>query len=462
MAKSPFLEGNFAPVEREIAVDELPVDGELPRDLEGLFLRNGPNPQFPPLGRYHWLDGDGMLHGVRFAGGRASYRNRWVRTRAFELERKRGRPLWTGLLERPQFDNPEGANKNTANTALVWHAGKLLALHEQGEPYEIDPNDLETLGAYTFGRRLHHPLTPHPKLDPNTGELYAFGYSPIAKPHLQYSVIGADGTLSHTTAVELPIGVMMHDFAVTERYALFMNHPYTFDVRRFLKNEPIGRFEPERGSFLGLLPKHASGADVRWFAIAPCFVYHVVNAWDEGETVVLDAIHRWSLDLEQSGQPGSGAREIGALWRWRIDPRNGSVREEQLDEQNVELPCIHPGYVGRRARFAYASRFRHDLDLPLSEGLVKYDLAGRARSELHAFGPHRFGGECVFVPRPGATGEDDGYLLAFVHDELENQSELRVIDARSIGGRPIARVSLPERVPYGFHGTWLDREKLHV
>jgi carotenoid cleavage dioxygenase len=460
MPKSPFLEGNFAPVERELVADDLIVKGELPRELDGIFVRNGPNPQFPPVGRYHWFDGDGMLHAVRIERGRASYRNRAIRTRAFELEHRRGRALWTGLLERPQFDNPEGAIKNTANTSLVWHAHRLFALHEQGEPYEIGLPALETLGVCTFGRRLHHPLAPHPKIDRATGEMFAFGYSPVAKPHLQYTVIAADGTLAHTTAIELPIGVMMHDFAISERFAVFMNHPYTFDVRRWLRSEAIARFEPERGSHLGILPRRASGADMRWFPIAPCFVYHVVNAWDEGEQVVLDVFHRAGLDFAAEIEPGNAPVQTTRLWRWRIDPRNGSVREEQLDDQNAELPSIHPARVGRRARYAFASRFRTDVRLPLAEGLLKYEFGAGVSSRFHSFGANRNGGEGVFVPRPGARDEDDGWVLAFVHDEAQGQSELIVVDARDFAAPPIARVVLPQRVPYGLHGSWVGRADL--
>lgn len=460
MAKSPFLEGNFAPVEREIAVDDLVVVGELPRELDGLFVRNGPNPQFAPLGRYHWLDGDGMLHAVRIEGGRASYRNRWIRTRGLDLERKRGRALWTGLLERRQFDNPEGSIKNTANTGLVFHGGRLLALHEQGEPYEIALPSLETLGVHTFGRRLRHPLTPHPKIDPVSKEMFAFGYSPVAKPHLQYSVFAADGALAHSTAIEIPIGVSMHDFAITERFAVFMNHPYTFDVRRWLRGEPIARFEPERGSYLGVLPRRGSGGDARWFAVAPCFVQHVVNAWEDGEQIVVDVVHCATHDPAADLEPGDAPPQPTRLWRWRIDPRDGSVREQQLDDQNAELPSVNSARVGRRARYAFASRFRTDVRLPLADGLLKYDFEDGCSSRLHSFGANRNGGEGVFVARPGARDEDDGWLLAFVHDEVEGESELLIADARDFGAPPVARVRLPQRVPYGFHGLWLSRADL--
>ncbi len=457
MGKGPYLEGGFAPVADEIAIDGLSVAGELPEELDGLYVRNGPNPQFPPLGRYHWSDGDGMLHAVAIRAGRASYRNRWVRTKSFLLEQKRGKALWTGALERPQFDHPDGASRSTANTSVVWHARRLLALQDQGEPYEIGLPELDTRGPWTFARRLRHVLCAHPKVDPRTGELCAFGTSPVAKPHLAYSTIASDGELVHTTTVDLPIGVAMHDFAITERFAVFMNHPYTFDIRRMLRGEPLGAFEPERGSFLGLLPRRAAGKEIRWFAVAPCFASHVVNAWDDGETVVLDVCHRWSFDpaAEAEARPSEGA----VLWRWRIDLRTGRVKEEQLDDRSIELPRIHDACVGRRARWAYAASFRGDVGLPLASGVVKYDLE-RGGAELHEYGPGRNGGEALFVPRPGARDEDDGWLLSLVHDEREARSELCVLDARQIGTPPLARVLLPQRVPYGFHGAWIGREAL--
>ncbi len=459
MEKSPYLQGGFAPVEREISAENLTVEGLLPAELDGLYIRNGANPALAALGRYHWLDGDGMLHAVALRDGRASYANRWVRTKGFELERKRGRAIWTGVLERPQFDNPLGPSKNTANTSLVWHHGRLLALQEQGEPYQIGLPGLETRGPYTFGRQLRHAFGAHPKIDPATGEMFAVGYSPVAKPHLQYSAISADGVLSHTTAIELAIGVLVHDFAITERYAVFMNHPYTFDIRRMLRGEPFAAFEPERGSFLGLMPRRASGSAIRWFAIPPCFVQHVVNAWDDGDAVVLEVCHRASIRMPADDDAPDAPGETPVLWRWRIDARSGVVREEQLDDESADLPRIHEGYTGRRARFVYAARFRRDVGLPLASGLLKYDLS-RGTSQVHDYGRNRNGGEAVFVPRPGALDEDDGHLLSLVHDESEARSELLVIDARDFTGPPLARVLLPQRVPYGFHGLWLARGQL--
>jgi len=460
VGKSPYLEGSFAPVADEISVERLAVVGALPPELDGIYLRNGPNPQFPPLGKHAWADGDGMVHAVALHDGGASYRNRWVRTKGFELERKRGKALWTGALERPQFDHPDGATKSTANTALVFHAGRLLALQDNGDPYEVDPRELRTEGPYTFGRRLRHALCAHPKIDPGTGEMFAFGASPIAKPHLVFSTVAADGELTHTTAIDLPHGVWMHDFALSERFAVFMNHPYTYDIRRMLRGEPLAAFEPERGSFLGLLPRRASGNEVRWFAIPPCFALHVVNAWDDGDdAVVVEACHRGSIDPLAESE--ARATDPPFLWRWRIDLRTGRVREEQLDDRPAELPRLNDAYVGRKARFAYAAQLRRDVALPLASGLLKYDLTNGG-AETHAHGANRNGGEATFVPRPGARDEDDGWLVALVHDEAEARSELVVIDARDFPAAPLARVILPQRVPHGFHGVWVAREALEA
>lgn len=217
----PFLQGNFAPVQEEIMADNLKVIGTLPPEMDGMLVRNGPNPQFPPLGNYHWFFGDGMLHGVRVQGGQASYRNRYVRTARWREEHAAGTALYDTSQAPPE-------KRNKANTALIWHAGRLLALYEAGPLHLITVPELDTRGLYTFGDKLAHPFTAHPKLDPATGDMLCFGYSVMAKPYLQYSVINAQGDIVSTTPIDLPRPVMMHDFAITPRYTLFMDLPMVF------------------------------------------------------------------------------------------------------------------------------------------------------------------------------------------------------------------------------------------
>lgn len=453
---NPFLQGNFAPVQEEITADQLPVTGQLPADLRGMYVRNGPNPQFPPRGKYHWFDGDGMLHGVHLGDGRASYRNRWVRTKGFDAERAAGRALWGSLLELPRpEDFLQGAPfKNAANTALAWHDGRLLALWEGGPPHEIVVPELSTAGLYTYDERLRHSFTAHPKIDPLTGEMMFFGYSVMA-PYLQYSVVGADGRIVRTTPIELPRPVMMHDFAVTERYSIFMDLPETFDLVAAAGGAPPFRFAPELGARFGILPRHGEGSQVRWFAAEPCFVFHTLNAYEDGDQVVLigcrmerfpellaadtaDTAAAWNAAMLNSPRP----------YRWRFDLATGETHEEPLDDLAVDFPRVPDARLGRPMRYGYYMSIDQD-------ALVKFDHQ-RGTHELHRHGPGRSGGEGVFVPRPDGQHEDDGWLITFVYDQALDRSELVVVDARDMSAPPLARVHLPQRVPHGFHGLWLD------
>ncbi|MFN6568431.1 carotenoid oxygenase family protein [Dendronalium sp. ChiSLP03b] len=285
-----YLTDNFAPVKQEITADNLTVIGELPQELNGIFLRNGPNPQFEPIGLHHWLDGDGMLHGVNISNGKASYRNRYIRTEGFEIEQKQGKAIWPGLLNLPRFDSPYGLMmKNTANTSTIWHAGKLLALWEAGAPYEIRLPDLETVGVDTFDGKLASTFTAHPKIDAQTGEMIAIGFAPIAPPYLEYSVVSAEGKMLRTVPIDIPAPVMMHDFAITQHYTLFLDMPLVFSPMRIMQDQLPIKFEKQNPSHIGVVPRHGNNRTIRWFNISTCMLYHVANAWEEGNEVVLIA-----------------------------------------------------------------------------------------------------------------------------------------------------------------------------
>ena len=460
VAVNTFLDGNFAPVRQEITASNLQVQGELPLDLSGMFVRNGPNPQFPPLGRYHWFDGDGMLHGVEISNGKATYRNRYVRTRGFNLEHKAGHPLWTGFTETsPPPEKPPEPIKNTANTALVWHDGRLLALWEGGEPHEIQIPGLETVGPYTYGGKLVSAFTAHPKVDAVTGEMMFFGYSVAQLPYWQYSVVSASGELLRTVPIDLPIGVMMHDFAITERYTIFMDLPATFLPERLQRGEPAFMFDFSLPSRFGILPRHGNNSSIRWFEAPACYVFHTLNAYEEGESVVLIGCRmNGTTVLSPSTESRESGMDIPLLHRWRFNLTTGATTETPLDDVPSEFPRINEQYVGRPTRYGYTGRMAPG-DLPLFDGLIKYDLMSD-RSQTHEYGRGRYGGEAVFVPRSGATEEDDGWLLTFVYDQVEDTSELVVVSAKDITTKPVARIRLPQRVPYGFHGAWIDHQQI--
>ena len=458
VAVNPYLEGNFAPIRQEVTADELLVIGELPPSLNGIFLRNGPNPQFPPKGRYHWFDGDGMLHGVQINNGKASYRNRYVRTKGWQIEHDADRAIWTGIFEPIQADNPYGPYKNTANTALVYHADRLLALWEGGEPHEIKLPELETVGSYTYDNQLQSAFTAHPKVDPVTGEMMFFGYAIAQPPYLQYSVVSPEGKLLRTVPIDLSVGVMMHDFAITENHTIFMDLPLTFRPERIQRGEPSFMFEPDTPSRFGILPRHGDNSKIRWFEAPACYIFHTLNAYEESDEVVLIAcrMERTSV-LVASNTVNDGKSDIPLLHRWRFNLKTGEVKQEQLDDIPSEFPRVNEQLLGRKTRYGYTARSA-PLPLPLFDGIIKYDFHQNS-SQTHQFGQGRYSGEPVFVPQPGASDEDDGWLLTFVYDEKENSSELVVISAKDIASEPIARIIIPSRVPYGFHGAWIGNRE---
>ncbi|MBD2141054.1 carotenoid oxygenase family protein [Anabaena sp. FACHB-1250] len=453
-AANPYLQGNFAPINTEITTDTLEVIGELPPELSGMFVRNGPNPQRNPIGQYHWFDGDGMLHGVQLHHGKATYKNRYVRTKGWNIEHEAGKAIWTGMLEPPQLDNPHGISKNTANTALVWHNKQLLALWEGGAPHHISIPDLETIGEYTYNDKLVSAFTAHPKVDPVTGEMMFFGYG-FRPPYLQYGIVSAQSELLSTVPIEIPMAVMMHDFAITENYSIFMDLPLTFSVERMQRGEPMLMFEKDRPSRFGIIPRHGDNSNIRWFECPSCYVFHTLNAYEAGDEVVLIACRMNSTNVLISNDTYSDPLEgIPFLHRWRFNLSTGRVTEEQLDDVPGEFPRVNENLLGRKNQYGYVGKIVYSQN-PLFEGVIKYDFE-KGTSQTHEFGKNRHGGESVFVPSPNATAEDAGWLMTFVYDENSQRSELLVINAEDMTSEPIARVIIPQRVPYGFHGTWIS------
>lgn len=462
---SPYLTGNFSPVKTEIIADDLIVIGELPTDLSGIFVRNGPNPQFPLAEDYKWIDGDGMLHGVQISNGKASYRNRYVQTQGFQLEQKVGRAIWTSVMEAPQLHNPANnlfsPYKNTANTNIVWHANQLLALWEGAEPYKISVRDLATIGPYTYEGQLNSAFTAHPKVDFFTGEMMFFGYSLLEPPYLKYSVVSAKGELLRTVPIDLPCGVMMHDFAITENYTIFMDLPLTFSVDRLQRREPAYMFEPNAPSRFGIIPRYGDNTNIRWFEVSTCYVLHTLNAYESGEEIVVIACRKNDAQLLNVPTKTNLCHHQVTkpeLYCWRFNLRTGVVQEGTIDDVAAEFPTLNQQFVGRRNRYGYSARMVPEL-LPIfnSDAVIKYDFANDY-SEVHQWGSGRYGGESIFVPRANSIQEDDGWLLTFVYDKAFQRSELVVLNAQNITDKPVARILLPQRVPYGFHGIWIPNE----
>jgi carotenoid cleavage dioxygenase len=430
MDERPFhLQGNFAPVEREVTAFDLPIQGAVPAALRGLYVRNGPNPKTGTSP--HWFLGDGMLHGVALRDGRARwYRNRYVRTRTF-------------VEDAPVIgDLTAGA----ANTHVIEHAGRVLALVETSFPTEVT-RELETVGCFDYGGRLTTGMTAHPKRCPLTGELHFFAYS-FAPPFLTYHRADAAGRLVQTEVIDVPGPTMIHDFGITERHVVFMDLPVVFDLELAMAGTMPYRWSDDYGARLGVMPRGGSNADVRWVDVAPRYVFHPLNAYeDERGAVVMDVVRYPEL-----WRAGSSARVTASLHRWRVDVAAGAVSEGPLDERPVEFPRFDERLTGLAHRFGYAVERGGDRGAETS--LVKYDLRGGVTT-VHDFGAGRAPSEPVFVPASPTAPEDEGWLLTYVYDAARDTSDLVVLDAEDFTGKPVATIALPQRVPFGFHGSWL-------
>jgi carotenoid cleavage dioxygenase len=442
--QNKWLEGPYAPLPGEVTATALEVEGTLPTELEGRYLRNGPNPITPvDAATHHWFVGDAMVHGVRLGGGRAD----WYRAR---LVRSTG--VSEALGEAPAPGERHGGF-DVANTNVIGLAGRTYAIVEAGaRPVELS-YELDTIEHSDLGGTLPHGYTAHPKVDPGTGDLHAIAYH-WALPGLEYIVIGADGLVKQVSAVEVADGPMVHDCSITQRWMVVYDLPVTFDLDTAMSGTtrlPYA-WKADRAARLGLIPLGGSGADVRWFEVAPCYVFHALNAHDQGDAVVVDVVrYERMFDRKRLGPDDSAP----LLWRWTIDTAKGTVREEPLGDQPLEFPRVDERLVGRPHRWGYGSEIlRSDLDNDFGGSLIRIDgkTGNVARVEL---GAGRTGGEWVMVPRHDDAAEDDGWLMTFVHDARTDRSELLVLPAADPADGPVARVLLPHRVPRGFHGNWV-------
>jgi carotenoid cleavage dioxygenase len=462
----PALSGNNAPVHDELVIDRLEVQGELPADLNGLYVRNGPNPYHAPDWRYHAYDGDGMLHAIRFDRGRASYRNRWVGTAALHEERAAGHPLWKGLKELPRADRPDQPLKNTSNTDVKFHAGRLITMwYRSGLPYAVDTDTLETLGPADYGGALDR-ISAHSRPDEHTGELLWFDYD-VKPPYMRYGVIGPDRKPRHAIEVPLPGPRLPHDMAVTERHTILHDFPLLLDDEAWKLGRYKLRFHPEMRTRFGVLPRYGQASEIRWFEAEPTYMLHVVNAWDEGDEVVMVGTP-YRMHTDEHGRPDARRLERTIhhrqrdfwLYQWRFNLKTGRTTEGPLDDTlNSEFPVINMAYQGRRTRHGYHLVFPYG-----GREEVRFTGIAKVNHETGAFvhlseGPAAFYNEPGFAPRDGSRFEDDGYVVTFSWNPLRQRSEVLVFDARDgeFGRGPIARVQLPRRVPNGFHATFVSQ-----
>lgn len=478
---NPYLEGNYGPVHEERTETDLPVVGRLPENLDGRYLHNGPNPiGTPDPATHNWFMGTGMVHGIRLRDGRAEwYRNRYVRSA--EVSKALGEPPHPGPVF-AGFDFP-------ANTNVIGHSGRTFAIVEGGgRPYELDDH-LGSVGPCDFDGTLPGGYTAHPLVDPVTGELHAVSYFFGWGNRVQYSVIGTDGRVRKTVDIEVGGSPMMHAFSLTESYVVIYDLPVTFDAHKAAQVVPgplargmeaalsraVGRvrippaiiarlgggtaasatlpysWNPDYPARVGLLPREGGSPAVRWFEVEPCYVYHPLNAYDDGDRVVLDVTRHPKTYATDDLGPVEG---VPTFDRWTVDPVAGKVIEERLDDRGQEFPRHDDRLVGRRNRYGYTIGFDDASpgDFGGANRLIRHDLGG-GKQIAREFGAGVELDEFVFVPSSADAAEDDGVVMGFAYNKQTDRSDLRVLDSQTL--EDVATVQLPARVPHGFHGNWV-------
>ena len=467
----PYMSGAWTPMHREYTASDMEVIGTIPTDIDGVYIRNTENPVHKPLGRYHPFEGDGMLHMISFRDGKAEYRNRFIRTHAFKEEAEAGEALWSGWTAIPNMSKREGevqqpGLKDASSTDVVVHGGKVISTFWQcGQGYTMDPYTLEDTGTVSWCPK--DGISAHTKVDENTGELLFFNYS-LEAPYMHYGVVGEDQQLKHYIPVDLPGPRMPHDMAFSENYAIVNDCPMFYQEEAKEQGIFIPMYDSSKKTRFGLIPRMGKSEDIRWFEADPTYVLHWLNAWEEGDEVILDGYFQEDPFPQEMVDHVPEKYRIMAtyldlytlrcrLHRWRFNLKTGETSEEHLDDECVEFGMFNQKFAGKPYRYVYSAKPKKGWFL--FDGVVKHDLHTGEKSR-YMFGENRYGSEAPFVPRIGATEEDDGYLVSFITDMKENRSEAVLIDARKIEEGPVCRIMLPERIPSGTHATWANGDDI--
>ena len=467
----PYRTGAWRPNLVEYDADDLDVvEGAIPTALAGTYYRNTENPLLPSLGRYHPFDGDGMVHAIRFAGGRASYRNRMVRTPGLAAEEAAGAPLWAGIIEPPSASTRDGWGartrmKDASSTDVVVHRGQALTTFYQcGDVHVLDGETLAPAGTAPWAAATGWGVSAHAKVDPRTGELLFFAYGKDA-PYLRHGVVGADGALARMIDVPLPGPRLPHDMAFSQRFVILGDLPLFWDPALLARGVHRPRFDRALPSRFALVARHGD-APVRWFEAEPTFVLHWINAFERGDEVILDGYRQddplprpdpadgpWGPLKKMVDIHAMGARPH----RWRFDLRTGRTREESLGDEVTEFPSIHGDRLGRPYRHAWAMTAKPGWFL--FDGLVRLDVEG-GPSQRFRCDADVYLSESPMAPRPGAAvdgPDDDGWLVTFTADVAHDRSECWIFDAARVAAGPVTRIALPERICHGTHACWAAR-----
>ncbi len=466
----PYLNGPWTPNTEEYTATNLEVIGKIPSDIDGVYVRNTENPVLEPIGNYHPFDGDGMLHVMSFKDGKAEYRNRFIRTKSFVAEQETGEAIWTGIANDPELSKrpgwgAQGHVKDSSSTDVVIHAGEILSTFWQcGDGYRLDPYTLEQRGTESWTPL--DGISAHPKVDESTGELLFFNYSKHP-PYQHYGVVDKNNKLIHYTAVPTPGPRLPHDMAFTKNYSILVDLPLFWDPELLKNGRHHARYYPDTPTRFGIIPRYGNAEDVQWFEAKPTYVLHWMNAYEDGDEIVLDGYFQENPDPQPLPNMPKPVGKLMAnidensfqskLHRWRFNLKTGAVSEEHLDDRILEFGSFNQQYAGRKARYLYSTWTKPGWFL--FSGIVKHDFDSGESWSL-PFGEDRFGSEAPFAPRVNAKDEDDGYLVSFITDMKKNRSGCILVDAKDIEAGPVCQIILPHRICSGTHATWASGESI--
>ncbi|KAL0479232.1 hypothetical protein AKO1_008050, partial [Acrasis kona] len=492
------VDNNYGPIQDELTDAILQINGAIPEDLpDGIYIRNGSNPQFKPRGKYHFFDGDGHIHSVTITTKdgsdklrEAKYTNRYVRTDKYLVEKKTGHSVAYGIndftnffkyldygYQKLVFGVDHIPDHNSANTSLIYFAGRCLATFEGSLPYSVQLPSLKTIRLEDFNNTYHSGgFTAHPKIDPDTGVMYAFNYD-VVKPYLKYSIIEPDGTTRMQTPIDdAPFPTMHHDFLITKNYSIFIFGSVVFSFYGIVKGEPFFRFVSEKNMKIGVLPRDSftnTPGQIKWFDAQPGMIFHHSNAYeeDDGESIVITTCRYSHLDLDiQLGEPEEvvADNKKADFYEYKLNMKTGMLQEGVIKFVNLsspssksvavkcEFPNIHSSLVGRKNRYVWAALAREKGE-GASPGVVKIDLEKKTFLEYRC-GENVFGGEWNFVEKVGAVKEQDGYIMSFTHDVNNGSSYLDIVDAETM--KSCTKLRMPRRIPYGFHGLYVTEKEM--
>lgn len=467
----PYLHGHFAPSTREYEADDLEVEGEIPDDLCGAYIMNGPSQRFEPVNKkYHYYDGDAQLRAIYFRDGKASFRQKWLRNGAFVVEEKAGKAIWPGLAGPYDFRLPGSPIKDVSNTDVIFYNGNVLSLwYMAGDPYKVDPLTLETIGRETLGGQLHHSVSAHSKTDPFTKELFFFNYQD-EPPYMSYGSADANGNLKFDIDIDLPGPRSPHDMGLTENYAILHDLPFYHDVELLRQHRRrVLNFHPDEPARFGLIDRHGRTETVQWFEAEPCYILHISNSWEEGDWVHMVGCRQDDPMPDKDPVDHHLAsmmayrRRSHVMYKWSFNTKTGETREGAIDAQNTEFPTVNVNYLGRKSRYSFNQIIPVPTDGSLEgrcqtfNGMMRYDLESGA-TQHYDYGTGVYGSETPVAPARGATmdsGEEKAYPVTFITDSNDWSSACLIFDAQDIT-KPIAKVKIPHRITIGFHTTWID------